>query len=377
MATDTKISSLIVDAKTTQVAWADGRNSTFHHVWLRDNCRQLLHANTQHRVVETSEIPANVRPSTAEVDADGAMVITWAHDGHVSTFQPEWLQAHDYSNGVAYPSRSITTWDVEIITPVLPRCTHADLMNSPANRAAFLEGFMRYGLAILNEVPCELGTVAEVAKSLGEMRLTSWGRVFDVISMPDANSVAYTSLPLVTHTDEGYRDPAPTIQLTHFLIADSEGGASTLVDGFKVAEDLRRERPDMFELLSTTTLDFHIADANTEHHARGPVITVNPDRSIRQIRYSNHSALPFLIPADRMEAFYDAYRTFGRMRESAQYCFQIALGAGDMYIVDNHRVMHGRTGFTSGGARHLRSCYVERDEVASRLAMLERQLSSR
>ena len=63
------------------------------------------------------------------------------------------------------------------------------------------------------------------------------------------------------------------------------------------------------------------------------------------------------------------------MRESEAYQLRLALGAGDLYIVDNHRVMHGRTGFSSGGARHLQSCYIERDELASRLAVLERDAS--
>jgi gamma-butyrobetaine dioxygenase len=49
------------------------------------------------------------------------------------------------------------------------------------------------------------------------------------------------------------------------------------------------------------------------------------------------------------------------------------MGAGDLYIVDNHRVMHGRTGFSSGGARHLQSCYIERDELVSRLTVLQRE----
>jgi gamma-butyrobetaine dioxygenase len=47
-----------------------------------------------------------------------------------------------------------------------------------------------------------------------------------------------------------------------------------------------------------------------------------------------------------------------------------------MYMVANHRVMHGRTSFASGGARHLQSCYIERDELASRLTVLDRQLGS-
>lgn len=71
-----------------------------------------------------------------------------------------------------------------------------------------------------------------------------------------------------------------------------------------------------------------------------------------------------------MEAYYEAYTTFGRIRESDRYRVTIRLGAGDLYMVDNRRVLHGRTGFRSGGERHLQSCYIERDEFMSRLHVL-------
>ncbi len=365
----------VVGADAVEVVWSSGERSTFHHLWLRDNCPQLRHATTDHRVVETSSIPADVHPSRCDIGSDGCLHVEWAHDAHLSCFEPSWLAAHDYSNGVRVERRSPVLWDASIGDAV-PRASYPQLLADPDVRIAFLRAFRDHGLAVLSDVPTEPGTVLEVAAELGEIRTTSWGKVFDVVSMPEANSVAYTSLPLVTHTDEGYRDPAPTVQLQHFLVADADGGESTLVDGFKVATDLRAEDPAGFELLAGTVLHFHFRDATAEHEHRGPIITCDPDGSLRAIRYSNHSVQPFLVPPDQMLAFYAAYRRFGEMRESEQYRLQLALGSGDLYLVDNHRVLHGRTGFSSTGPRHLQSCYIERDELFSRLAVLER-LSSK
>lgn len=221
-------------------------------------------------------------------------------------------------------------------------------------------------------MPTAPGTVMEVAKQFGEVRSTSWGTVFDVKVVPDANSVAYTSLPLVTHTDEAYRDPTPTIQLQHFLIADPNGGASTLVDGFKIAADLRERAPAKFKLLAETMLHFHFQDATALLENDGPVIECDPAGAVRGIRYSNHSAQPFLLPFEQMPAYYDAYRTFGEMRESDAYQLCIKMQSGELYMVDNRRVLHGRTGFSSSGSRHLQSCYIERDEMISRLNVLLR-----
>ena len=138
---------------------------------------------------------------------------------------------------------------------------------------------------------------------------------------------------------------------------------------------MRRRVPDQFALLANTMLDFHFADDTAEHSARGPIITLHPDGSVKAIRYSNHSVLPFLLPPDQMGPFYEAYLTFATMRESDDYQLRLDMGAGDMYIVDNHRVLHGRTGFSSGGARHLQSCYIERDELRSRRTVLNRGAS--
>ena len=370
-ATNDEIGSVSFDDRSVRVDWVSGAVSAFGNFWLRDNCPQLRHATTKHRMVETSKLPRGLKPTSATKNSNGDLQVVWEHDGHVSTFPISWLHANDYGNGARHTRFEPKLWG-PTIGEDMPTATYPDLREDKVARQGFLEGFVRYGVGILNNVPCIPGTVLEVGRLLGELRNTSWGLVFDVISMEDANSLAYTNLPLVVHTDEGYRDPAPTVQLQHFLRADASGGDSTLVDGFAVAEALRIRAPEHFALLANTILHFHFADANAEHRAAAPTISLNPDGSIRAIRYSNHSVEPFLLPPEIMEPFYDAYLAFGRMRESPEFRLDIKMGAGDLYIVDNHRVMHGRTGFSSGGARHLQSCYIERDELVSRLAVLQR-----
>jgi gamma-butyrobetaine dioxygenase len=360
--------------RAVRIVWDDGTTSTFHYVWLRDNCLHCRHATTGHRVVETSTI-ADAMPVTVEVDASGDLVVRWV-DEHLSAYPATWLRDHDYSNGARHERDEPVLWDASGARD-LPKADYSEVLADPAVKFSLMRGFRERGVAILNGVPTEQGTVALVAAQLGEVRTTGWGTVFDVRAEDDANSVAYTNLPLVTHTDEAYRDPAPTIQLQHFVRADAEGGETTLVDGYKVAADLRATRPDLFDLLVTVALQFHFRDDDNEHEHEAPVIELDTAGEVRALRYSNHSAQPFLMPPDRMEAYYEAYVTFGRMRESDRYRVTMKLGAGDLYIVDNRRVLHGRTGFRSGGERHLQSCYIERDEFMSRLRVLAREQADR
>jgi len=354
--------------------WADGRTSAFHHVWLRDNCPQMRHSQTGHRVVETSSIPLDIRPTSAAPVIDGGITVTWP-DGHVSSFPAEWLLRHDYSNGASWARDAVNLWDGTYGSSVA-RISHQQMLDDPAALVSWIRAFRRDGVAFMTAMPIVEGTVAEVGERLGRVRTTSWGRVFDVRSISHANSVAYTSLPLVLHTDEGYRDPAPTVQLQHFLVSEAEGGDATLVDGFRVADELRRTAPDKFRLLCETELSFEFVDDDIVLENHAPLIELDVAGEVREIRFSNHSCRPFLLPPENMEAFYDAYVTFGAMREDPRFRIQVPMGAGEMYMVNNRRVMHGRTGFTTGGNRHLQSCYIELDELYGRLAILERTVGA-
>jgi gamma-butyrobetaine dioxygenase len=60
--------------------------------------------------------------------------------------------------------------------------------------------------------------------------------------------------------------------------------------------------------------------------------------------------------------------------QEARFLFSVKLRPGDLVAFDNTRLLHGRTAFTlpntAGLARHLQGCYVDRDGLYSRLAVL-------
>ena len=84
------------------------------------------------------------------------------------------------------------------------------------------------------------GTVAEVGDRLGFVRVTNYGRLFDVKSVPNPTNLAYTAVGLGVHSDNPYRHPSPGVQLLHCLESEAPGGDTLLVDGFHAAEILRR-----------------------------------------------------------------------------------------------------------------------------------------
>ncbi len=79
---------------------------------------------------------------------------------------------------------------------------------------------------LLSNVPCQPGTVLTVAGSMGYVRETNYGRLFDVRVEATPANLAFTGLPIAPHTDNPYRDPVPTVQLLHCLASAVEGGDS-------------------------------------------------------------------------------------------------------------------------------------------------------
>ena len=226
------------------------------------------------------------------------------------------------------------------------------------------------GFAILTGCGTEPGTVTRVAELFGYVRETNYGRLFDVKTVVNPTNLAYTGLGLGAHTDNPYRDPTPTLQLLHCLASSAEGGENTLVDAFRVAQDLPLED---FELLSGCAVTFRYADAETELETETPVITADVRGDVQSVHYNTRSAQPFRLPEDIVGEYYEAYQRFGRMLDSPEYRIQFKLAPGDLFIVDNLRVLHGRTGYAaSGGERHLQGCYADRDGLRSKLAVLSR-----
>ena len=165
----------------------------------------------------------------------------------------------------------------------------------------------------------------------------------------------------------------PGVQLLHCLVFGATGGDSLLVDGFACAAELAATDPEAYELLTTTPLPFRYRDgAGTDLFNRVPMIHLDHDATFHEIRYSNALLAPLDVPADRMLDTYRAVRTFARLLRSGRFELRLRLQPGDVMCFDNYRVLHGRSGFDpNSGPRHLQGCYVDRDDVLSRLRSLE------
>ncbi len=72
-----------------------------------------------------------------------------------------------------------------------------------------------------------------------------------------------------------------------------------------------------------------------------------------------------------MADYYAAYRRLAELIEDQNGKSGFKLEPGELFIVDNLRVLHARRPITSAGARWLQGCYADRDGLLSTLAALE------
>jgi len=352
--------------------------------WLRHNCQCTLcrdPASGQRLSLITDHGPDVTVTQVAE-SADG-LYVTFGPDGHQAAFTRTWLAGQTLAEPDARSEDAKRLWSARDFPAGPSRTPWQSYIASDAVRLRCLRGLLGTGFMLLTGVPEQPGAVLDVAASFGYVRETNYGRLFDVRVEATPANLANTGLPIGPHTDNPYRDPAPTIQLLHCLTNAASGGESGLLDGFRAAAQLRAEDPAAFECLTRTPVTFAYADATADLRATRPMIEVNPAGLIRGVRYNSRSMQP-LRPrpgatpaqaAEEMREFYLAYRAFAAILLRQYLTLRFDLAPGDCVVFDNTRVLHSRTGFAAAGERHLQGCYADIDGAESAVAVLARSCS--
>lgn len=361
------IESIASDRDWLTVEWQDASQSRYPAIWLRDNLPDGRHAGNGQRLFDVSALPEDIVLGDAELEDDGDISLLFQPEGLRGRFSASWLYAHRLERG--RPSSTRRLWDSGHSPS---EADFEEVSASADSLRRWLTAIRDEGVALLRSVPSEPEKIFDAVKLFGYVRETNYGRLFDVVSEAEPSNLAFSNLGLGLHTDNPYRDPVPGLQLLHCLVAESDGGESVVVDGFAVAERLRQEAPEDFALLTRHAVPFVFKSKTAELMARSPLIELDAEGALRGIRYNNRSAAAFDLPPETLPAFYRAYRRFGRMLHDPAFAVTFRLAPGDLFIVDNRRVLHGRKGF-SEGKRHLQGCYADKDSLESKIRILEAQ----
>jgi gamma-butyrobetaine dioxygenase len=342
-----------------------GTVSRFHYFWLRDNHPGSRSPNGQ-KLHETIQLDPDVRPSAID-HTDKELTITWS-DGALSDYSVDFLAKWGYDN--AEPGTNERVFWNRDIEKRIARHDYSGVCDDAESLKLWLRDVATFGFGLLKNVPTVEETIFDVVDLFGFVRDTNYGKLFEVRTEENPSNLAYTPLPLSVHTDNPYRDPCPSLQLLHCLVQAEQGGLTALSDGFYAAEQLRRESPDAFDLLTKYEVSFHYESETAILDNREKIISLNSDGSIRKIRINNRSIAPLRLPFDLVPSYYEALSGFRSILESEQCQYRFLMQPGDLLLLDNERVLHGRAG-ESVGTRHLQGCYADRDGLLSTLKILE------
>lgn len=303
------------------------------------------------------------------------MIVEWDFESHNSQYHPGWLRQHCYSAESLKEKQWLpTVWDEAIISQELKSFNYDDVMYSDDHLLNWLRQTRDYGITLIKKVDTTPGSLIKVANRISFIRETNFGTLFDVRAKASANSAAYTDLRLPLHTDLPTRELQPGLQFLHCLVNDAIGGESILVDGFCIAEYMREKHPEEFQSLSSIPMSFYNKDQHSDYRFRGTAIVKDDDGQIVEIRLANFLRGPIDVPAHQTMDLYRAYRRFIALTREKRFQFRFRLNAGDLIVFDNRRVLHARNAFDlKTGNRHLQGCYIDRDELLSRIRLLERE----
>lgn len=155
------------------------------------------------------------------------------------------------------------------------------------------------------------------------------------------------------------------VQLLHAIRVADSGGESAVVDGLAAARYLESIDKEAFDVLTSTSVDFHRQQRAFESRVVAPILAFEPGGGVSsepgempfQIRFSYFTMAPHWLPFERMTSFYRAHDRFTRLVRDPSHQFRFLLEPGDFLVYDNHRMLHARSAFE--GRRWIRGVYFD------------------
>ena len=371
------ISKIEKNSNYLKVIWDDGEESKFNYLWLRDNCPTAHDKDSRHRMFNILNVSQDINPKKYMINNNGNLEVEWSEGDHKSSYDPKWLRENCYTikNKKEYIS-PYKLWDGSLQNNLkLIEIDHSEILNSDEGLVKWLKLLHHTGIAIVKNAPTEKNSGFNILNRISHTRETFFKTPFEVINIPKPNNSAYTAHALRNHMDLPWFENPPGYQFLHCLVNSAKGGNSSAVDAFAVADYLKKNEKEIFDVLVTTPLKFRDKDYTQEavRSFYGPAISLTKDGDYNDVRYSIATLDALDCHPDKMDSIYKALHRFGNLLHDEKYQINFRLEPGDIFSFNNRRLLHGRTEFDpNSGHRHLQGYYMDRDEIIGRLNYLKK-----
>ena len=364
-----------IELNNNKVLFNNGSTSyEIHPFWLRERASndKYFDINTQQRKFDPTILETNVTIQSAKI-YDDLLEINFT-DGVNFKLEIDKIIQEFSKDDLLISSIKKLKWDSSFGN--IDKFNYSDNIFESKEMYELLIKFYKYGFVIIKNVPTKDNFIVNFANSIGSIRRTNFGEYFNVKSVPNPNDLAYTSLPLAPHTDNPYRNPVPCIQLLHCIANEVTGGYSTLVDGYTVTEDLKKEFREFYDILTKVKVKFKFIDKDVVLEGWSELIKLDEKKEFKQVKFSPRLDFVPILKKDELDLYYKARNKVSSMYNSDKYKIEFKLMPGDLLMMDNYRLLHGRTEFDANeGHRFLQGAYIDFDSTEGKLRHLKRKFN--
>ena len=336
--------------------------------WLYDHSEDPSRYNTEtkQRTVNTFKIDKGISGTNVELVDGHRVVINWNDDSVPGLYSVELFAS---AVGIGTDRTKQQLWLAGSLPDQIPTVEFEQVISTDDRLRDWLDAVASFGFGTVRNMPPDEASAERLARRIGYPRETIFGGVWKLSSeLRDHSDTAYLQTFLEPHTDGTYSHDAPGLQMFCCIERTGTGGESTLVDGFAVAEQIRRQDPMAFATLTTTIVPGQYIEAGVHLMASRPAIRLDQHGNVAQISFNNYDRAPMKLPNAEMTEFYRAYGELHKRVNDRNNWLTIRLNSGDVLLFDNWRLLHGRMEYT--GKRLFIGCYHNREDFESRRRVL-------
>ena len=229
---------------------------TLPALWLRWNCscNHCVQPSSGQKLLNPAQWPAQIEIEECWI-ADEFVRFKLKNDNHEGMIPVKELEEFILNESTRYNSVKMTYHKYP--NEWIPTIDYASIHDEKGQHL-LTKQVATNGYCIVQNCPTEADSVQKVATSITPIVPSIYGKTFDVVSVENANNIAYTNVELPLHMDLIYMESAPGIQYLLCRRNDEcvSGGDSIIVDAYAAAEELRHKDPDAFNCLATTQIRF-------------------------------------------------------------------------------------------------------------------------
>ncbi|UAK31899.1 TauD/TfdA family dioxygenase [Nocardia asteroides] len=195
-------------------------------------------------------------------------------------------------------------------------------------------------------------------RAAGEILQWNFGSILDLVVRDTPDNYLFDRDDVPFHWDGAFAEHVPRFFLFQCVRGEGAGGETVFCDSVQVY----REAPeDLKELWARTTITYRTDKlAHYGGSAEWPLLGTHPVTGETTIRYAEpldpaRYANPLFLTVEGISAE-DGVRVMEDLRErlhDARYCYAHQWRTGDIVVVENHALLHGRNAFTGSVSRHL------------------------